>query len=304
MNRYMGIDAGGTKVKWAVVDENYRIEEQGSIPTSFAGADDVIDAFCAIVEPYRACVRGIGLSMPGVYREGDPDGVVGGGGALHCLDGYPLGRIMRERTGLATTIENDAMCAALGEYAAGALKGVSLGLMVVIGTGLGGAIVSDGRILRGAHNLAGTVCFVSNDVRQPVTFGSVYGDVTSWRALRDQVCAAKGIESTDEIDGYKIFSWIEAGDEDARRGLDAYALVFDNMLMGLQSVIDPEVVVVGGGISARKELFEAFERMMDKAHVLPIIPRPCIRPAQSGNDANLFGAVRTLRHALGEEGKS
>ena len=55
---------------------------------------------------------------------------------------------------------------------------------------------------------------------------------------------------------------VPAYDEDARRGLDAYALVFDNMLMGLQSVIDPEVVVVGGGISARKELFEAFERMM------------------------------------------
>ena len=77
-------------------------------------------------------------------------------------------------------------------------------------------------------------------------------------------------------------------------------MVFDNMLMGLQSVIDPEVIVVGGGISARPELFEAFERMMDQAHVLPIIPRPCIKPAQNGNDANLLGAVRTLRRSLGE----
>lgn len=114
------------------------------------------------------------------------------------------------------------------------------------------------------------------------------------------MCAAKGIDPTDDIDGYRIFSWIEEGDEDARRGLDAYALVFDNMLMGLQSVIDPEVIVVGGGISARPELFEAFERMMDQAHVLPIIPRPCIKPAQNGNDANLLGAVRTLRRSLGE----
>ena len=109
------------------------------------------------------------------------------------MDGYPLGRILRESTGLPVTIENDAMCAALGEYAVGALKGVSLGLMVVIGTGLGGAIVVDGHILRGAHNLAGTVCFVSNDVRKPVTFGSVYGDVTSWRALRDRCVRRRGL---------------------------------------------------------------------------------------------------------------
>lgn len=300
MDCYFGIDAGGTQVKWAVVNADYHIEEHGSIPTCTSPADQVIETFRSVIEPHRARVRGVGISMPGVFSEGDSDGVVGGGGALHCLDGYPLGRILRESTGLPVTIENDAMCAALGEYAVGALKGVSLGLMVVIGTGLGGAIVVDGHILRGAHNLAGTVCFVSNDVRKPVTFGSVYGDVTSWRALRDQVCAAKGIDPTDDIDGYRIFSWIEEGDEDARRGLDAYAFVFDNMLMGLQSVIDPEVIVVGGGISARPELFEAFERMMDQAHVLPIIPRPCIKPAQNGNDANLLGAVRTLRRSLGE----
>ena len=300
MDCYFGIDAGGTQVKWAVVNADYHIEEHGSIPTCTSPADQVIETFRSVIEPHRARVRGVGISMPGVFSEGDSDGVVGGGGALHCLDGYPLGRILRESTGLPVTIENDAMCAALGEYAVGALKWVSLGLMVVIGKGLGGAIVVDGHILRGAHNLAGTVCFVSNDVRKPVTFGSVYGDVTSWRALRGQVCAAKGIDPTDDIDGYRIFSWIEEGDEDARRGLDAYALVFDNMLMGLQSVIDPEVIVVGGGISARPELFEAFERMMDQAHVLPIIPRPCIKPAQNGNDANLLGAVRTLRRSLGE----
>lgn len=179
MDCYFGIDAGGTQVKWAVVNADYHIEEHGSIPTCTSPADQVIETFRSVIEPHRARVRGVGISMPGVFSEGDSDGVVGGGGALHCLDGYPLGRILRESTGLPVTIENDAMCAALGEYAVGALKGVSLGLMVVIGTGLGGAIVVDGHILRGAHNLAGTVCFVSNDVRKPVTFGSVYGDVTS-----------------------------------------------------------------------------------------------------------------------------
>lgn len=301
MDRFMAIDAGGTQIKWALVNERYQIEERGSIPTRTDSADRVIDDFCSLVEPYRDVVEGIGVSMPGVFREGDSDGMVGGGGALNCLDGYPLGRILRERTGLATTVDNDAMCAASGECAVGALSGVGLGLMVVIGTGLGGAIVVDGQVLRGAHDLAGTVCFAPVDVRRPITFGTVYGDYASWLALRREVCAAKGIEESADIDGRKIFSWIDEGDEDARRGLDAYALTFDNMLLAFQTILDPEVIVIGGGISAHPELFDALDRMMDSARTLPIVPRPVIKRAGGGNDANLIGAVRTLLRSLGRE---
>lgn len=68
----------GTQVKWAVVNADYHIEEHGSIPTCTSPADQVIETFRSVIEPHRARVRGVGISMPGVFSEGDSDGVVGG----------------------------------------------------------------------------------------------------------------------------------------------------------------------------------------------------------------------------------
>ena len=74
MDCYFGIDAGGTQVKWAVVNADYHIEEHGSIPTCTSPADQVIETFRSVIEPHRARVRGVGFSMPGVFSEGDSDG--------------------------------------------------------------------------------------------------------------------------------------------------------------------------------------------------------------------------------------
>ncbi|OUP09723.1 ROK family protein [Collinsella sp. An2] len=299
MARYFGIDAGGTQVKWAVVSDDYRIERQGSMPTRFDGADEAIDAFCSLVKPFKSGVDGIGISMPGIFSEQDPDGVVGVGGALHYLDGCPLGRVVGERTGLVTRVDNDAVCGALGEYAVGALKGVGVGVMVVIGSGIGGSIVIDGHVFRGAHGAAGGFSFMGTDASRPISPGAVFGDACSWRSLRDRICAEKGIESDESIDGFKLFSMVEAGDPAALRGLDAYARTLDALLMDIQAVVDPEVIVVGGGISRRRELFEALERQLDQSSTFPFLALPKIRQAVCGNDANIFGAVRTLRLALG-----
>ncbi|HIU04735.1 MAG TPA: ROK family protein [Candidatus Coprousia avicola] len=297
MKQFFGIDVGGTEVKWAIMDEDFHfVGERGSIKTDFSSADEAVDAFASLVEPYRDQVAAIGMSVPGSIMEDDPDGTVHRGGALTYMDQCPLAKIMRERFGMPVAVNNDGKCAALGEYAAGALKGTRFGVTIGIGTGIAGGIVIDGKALRGAHCFAGEFSFLNNNCNQPVAFENIWANTASWKALRAYIFAEKGQEVDEAVDGRIFFKWIEDGDKEAQAGLDRYALAFDNWLINLQAVLDPEVFAIGGGISCHPELFEALERQMDTAlggftGMLAGFPRPVIKRAQLGNDANIYGAV-------------
>lgn len=301
MRQYFGIDMGGTAVKWAVVGEDYAVRERGEIPTSFSSADELVTALRGLVEPHRDDVAGVGISAPGGFEEGDQDGTVHRGGALPYMDGCPLGRLMRESLGLPVTVNNDGKCAALGEYAAGALRGTRVGVAIAIGTGIGGGIVIGGTVLQGAHGFAGEFSFLNNNTLSPADPREIFGSTGSWMALSRRVCEEKGIEFDPKaVDGRRVFDWVAAGDEAARRALDAYALEFDNWLLNLQAIVDPDAFAIGGGISRRPELFEALDRQMGAALAnfrgpMAQIPVPVIRPAALGNDANIYGAVHAVK---------
>ena len=128
-------------------------------------------------------------------------------------------------------------------------------------------------------------------------FGIDIGGTGSWRTLVALMLSEKGMEDDGTVDGRRAFEWVAAGDEAARRGLDRYALMFDNMLLNLQAVLDPDVFAIAGGISCHPELMEALERQMEVAlsgfaGPLAGFPRPNVVAAQLGNDANLYGAVQ------------
>lgn len=297
MDEFFGIDIGGTSVKWAVLGEDFSIRECGSIPTDFSTAEEAVSTLMEIVEPYADRVRAIGVSAPGGIYEGDPDGVIHRGGALTYMDGCPVGRLLRERFDMPVAVDNDGKCCALGEYAAGALRGASTGVVLAIGTGIGGGIVVDGRVMRGANGFAGEFSFIRNDAQAPVSMGNIFGGTGSWRTLVALMLSEKGMEDDGTVDGRRAFEWVAAGDEAARRGLDRYALMFDNMLLNLQAVLDPDVFAIAGGISCHPELMEALERQMEVAlsgfaGPLAGFPRPNVVAAQLGNDANLYGAVQ------------
>ena len=123
MQEFFGIDIGGTAVKWAVLTEDYRVVERGSLPTAFESADEVVAVLVDLVRPYVGRVSAVGVSAPGGIYEDDPDGTIHRGGALLYMDGCPLGRRLRDELGLPVAVNNDGKCCALGEYAAGALRG-------------------------------------------------------------------------------------------------------------------------------------------------------------------------------------
>lgn len=303
MDEFFGIDIGGTSVKWAVLDEGFSIHDRGSIPTSFSTADEAVSALVSLVEPYESRVKAIGVSAPGGIYEADPDGTIHRGGALTYMDGCPLGKLLRERFDMPVAVNNDGKCCALGEYAAGALRGTKVGVVIAIGTGIGGGIVIDGHVLRGANCFAGEFSFLRSDAQAPASMDTIFGGMGGWRSLVSMILDEKGMENDGSVDGRKAFEWVAAGDKDAQRGLDRYALMFDSMLANLQAVIDPEVFAIAGGISCHPELIEAFKAQMPHAvegftGALAGFPTPRVCAAALGNDANLYGAVQEAMRAV------
>lgn len=308
---YVAIDIGGTSVKWALMDEAGAIAERGQVPTAFTCADELIRALVEVARPFCDRVAGVGVSAPGGIFEDDPDGTIHRGGALLYMDGVPLGRRLREALGVPVVVNNDGKCCALGEYAAGALRGTRCGVVLAIGTGIGGGIVIDGRVLRGAHCFAGEFSFLNNDVSQTPSMERVFAGTSGWRGLRAMVLAEKGLVEQDapEVDGRVIFEWIAAGDAAARRGLERYCRLFDGWLVNLQAVLDPDVFAIGGGISCHPELIACMDEQMDEvlkgyAGGIAGMPRPRVRAAELGNDANLYGAVYECRRVCEERSRS
>ena len=170
-------------------------------------------------------------------------------------------------------------------------------MVLAIGTGIGGGIVIDGKVLRGAHCFAGEFSFLCNDVTTAASTENSFAGSGGWRALRDAAIAEKGLPAGSPVDGRRVFEWIADGDMAAQRALDRYARAFDGQLINLQAVLDPEVFVIADGISCHPELVDALRAQMPLAlagyeGTLAGIPVPQIKVAELGNDANLYGAVQ------------
>lgn len=306
MGAYLGVDIGGTSVKWALVDDDFEMLDRGDVPTAFSSSDEVIQAIADIASKHAGTINAVGVSAPGLIFEDDPDGTIYHGGALTYMHECPIGRVLCEKLGVPVAVRNDGKACAMGEYAVGALKGARVGVVLAIGTGIGGGVVVNGSVLHGTHCFAGEFSMMRNDITEPLTIPNTFSDLCGWMGLRRFVLEAKGLAddpSYAEVDGRGIFEWIDSGDADARRGLDAYAAVFAGRLFNMQCVLDPDVFAIAGGISCHDVLIEAIEEALAeqrKAYTGPLdaMPLPRVTRATLGNDANLYGAVQEARKLL------
>lgn len=311
MGAVLSIDMGGTSIKWAVISDEYELLERGQIPTRFSSANEVVEALVSVFKARRWPLEGIGVSAPGSMDgyDVDPSGTIRRGGMLPYMDACPLGRLLQERCGLVATIENDGKCCALGEYAAGALRNVKVGVVLAIGTAIGGGIIVDGKVLRGAHAFAGEFSFLSNNVCEAAREENMFGMTGGWKALRGLICDAMSREGIikfgaipEEVDGVQMFEWI-CQYEAAEAALKEYATRFDRSIMNIQAVVDPEVFAIAGGISAHDELIDALVSQLPVVRssysgIFKDVPMPKVVRAQLGNDANLCGAAFVCREAL------
>ncbi len=287
------LDIGGNSVKWAVVSPKMVLLEQGSVHNRWSDAPSLIAGVSELVASHAEQVAGVGVCVPGTVREDDPQGSVIGGGRLSYLDGVPLGAELSFASSLPVTVENNGKARALGEYAAGALRGVDLGVVLSIGTGIGGGIVSGGRIMRGAHGFAGEFSFL-----RTVPFEGLVQEedemsgTCGWEGLKREILRAKGMLDTGGVDGHVLFDWVNRGDEDALRGLHEYSKQLCLWILNLQCILDPQVFAIGGGISAQPALLEAVLTTMRSTMAdLPYreLPSPRVVACERAGEGSLLG---------------
>ncbi|EPR28962.1 MULTISPECIES: ROK family protein [Geobacillus] len=305
MRYYIVFDIGGTYVKHAVMNEHGDFFEKGRYRSERHDFHQFRDDLLNVVRQAQANypLSGIAISSAGSV---DSDiGVIGGSSALPCIHGPNFKDVFGGATGLPVEMENDANCAALGELWKGAGRGCRDIAFVIVGTGIGGAIVKDGRIHKGAHLHGGEFGYMLMDVRYEN--GRIecktWSELAATSALIRMAAEEKGMPER-ELDGEKVFALAKGGDEAAQKAIDRFYFSLAQGIFNLQYAYDPEKIIVGGGISSRSDFIsEINKRLSALLSVVSIAKvRPVVEACRFKNDANLLGALYHYLERRGELG--
>lgn len=304
-----GIDVGGTTVKCGLFKTDGVLVEKWEIPTRTEnnGSEIVPDVAKTIEEKLaeknisKEEVDGIGIGVPGpVNAEGD---VIA---AVNLFWGYKkLSKELSELTGLTVKVGNDANVAALGEAWKGAAAGAKNVILVTLGTGVGGGIIVDGKIVAGHHGAGGEIghANVMHDETETCNCGNKgcleqYTSATGIVRLAKQELASseepsvlreeKELSAKAVLDGYK------SGDALSVRVMDKVGEILGGALAMFTAVVDPETIVIGGGVSkAGQPLVDCIASHYKKYAFSACRETPIVI-ANLGNDAGIYGAAKMV----------
>ena len=304
-----GIDVGGTTVKCGLFKTDGTLVEKWEIPTRTEnnGSEIVPDVAKTIEEKLaeknisKEEVDGIGIGVPGpVNAEGD---VIA---AVNLFWGYKkLSKELNELTGLTVKVGNDANVAALGEAWKGAAAGAKNVILVTLGTGVGGGIIVDGKIVAGHHGAGGEIghANVMHDETETCNCGNKgcleqYTSATGIVRLAKQERASseepsvlreeKELSAKAVLDGYK------SGDALSVRVMDKVGEILGGALAMFTAVVDPETIVIGGGVSkAGQPLVDCIASHYKKYAFSACRETPIVI-ANLGNDAGIYGAAKMV----------
>ncbi len=306
MNKLV-FDVGGTAIKYAIMNEKAEIVEKGNFPTPMIDQPTFIDSLVDIYEKYIDQVDGIAMSLPG--RINSDNGYVHTPGALTYNTETHLSRRIAEqiknRTGreIRISIENDGKAAALAEAWKGNLADVDDGVVIVLGTGIGGGIIHDKKILKGKDFFAGEFSFIMTDLRLK-GMGNAFANVSSAHALTSGVARKKGLDP-ESVDGFQTFEWIQNGDEEAVEVFEEVCNAIGGLIYNLTATLNPEKILIGGGISKQPIVVERIREKADEyfdeiKKIGMEMPRPKIDVCRFNNDSNLIGALYNYNLVYGE----
>lgn len=290
MKSYMVFDVGGSSIKYALMDETGDILEKSSIVTPKDSIESFVELIGSITDNYKEKydLYGVALSLPGTVN--CVTGIIGGASAVKYIHGPNVKKIIEDRVKLKVEMENDANCAALAEGWIGAAKNYNDYLCVVIGSGIGGAMVLDKKIRHGKHLFTGEFgCMVmESTVENPL--GSNWSVQAATYSLVKEVAKVKSVPM-ESIDGKEVFQLAEAGDREVLNILEEFYRKIAVGIFNLQCAIDPEIILIGGGISAREDIIDKIN-----FYLKPLISQYAglgvkIDKCKFENDANLIGAL-------------
>ena len=306
-----GVDLGGTTVKIAYFDETGKMLSKWEIPTvTKNGGAQILPDIAASIAAFRkehqisdTDLLGVGIGVPGAVSKGVVNRCVNLGWGV-----VPIEEELSRLTGLPAKASNDANVAALGEYWMGGGQGCENVVFITLGTGVGGGIIVDGKLLNGAHGAGGELGHMVLDPKETDVCGC------GKRGCVEQYCSATGIvrlakqrlnkdEAPSSLRDLQaltcrdIFDAGKAGDPVALEILNTYYDYMGQFLGSMCSAIDPEAVVLGGGVSkAGNMLLEGIVPYFKK-YVFHAASGVKFALASLGNDAGAYGAFKLVLDA-------
>jgi glucokinase len=308
----IGIDVGGTKIAGGAVDASGHIVAEARRETPATSPPEIVAAIVAVVKELLAEheAEAIGLGAAG-FVDASRSTVLFAPNLAWRKE--PLKQAIEERTSLPTVVENDANAAAWAEFQFGAGRDVDDMILLTIGTGLGGGLVLDGELYRGAFGVGGEVghlrvvpggyqCGCGNrGCWEQYASGSALEREAREFARSSPSQASRLLElaggDADQIEGRMVSIAAAEGDTSARELLEDLGRWLGEGVATLAAVLDPAVVVVGGGVSEVGDLFleparTSFARQLTARGHRPVLQ---IRPALLGNEAGIIGAADLAR---------
>ncbi len=290
-----GVDLGGTKIEGAIVDiaQAGRALWRVRVPTeSQSGYDHVLGQTRKLIEELEAAS---GLPRPDVIGFGTPGTVEPATGTMKncntvCLNGRPLSADLSATLGVTVKIANDANCLALAEATLGAARGKGVVVALILGTGVGSGIVVHGRVLEGLHGIAGE--WGHNPMRDeaaPCYCGrrGCVETVISGPALERSYRAQTG----EDVPLQGIAARAARGEVAARATLERLRDKFGEAIAAVINILDPDAVVIGGGVGNIAALYDGETRQAVLRHLFnPELRTEFLRPLL-GDSAGVFGAA-------------
>ncbi len=309
----VGVDVGGTSVKLGLFSEDGRLLEKWEIPTRLGenGALMFEDIAGSVMEMCkrrgltRSQLRGIGLGVPGVV---DARGHIERCVNLGVSDCVPADELGRHFPGTPIRCGNDANLAALGEAWRGAGRGVDHVVMITLGTGVGGGIVTNGKLLTGFQGMAGEIGHMAVEPMETrlctcggrgclEQYASATGIVRLMRDALEESDAPSLLRGKDGFSCKDVFAACADGDVLAKAAVTKAVRYLAVAMQHIAQIVDPERILIGGGVSrAGDELMRPLRRRFrDLMKLQSRIPQ--VRLAQLGNDAGIYGAARLAKES-------
>lgn len=287
---YIVLDIGGTAIKYGVINDEIEFLEKGLVSTNTsAGGEVIVNQCCEIINQLLPNyeIKGVGISTAGMVDTNN--GLIYYSSPLiPDYTGTNFKKIINNQFALPCFVENDVNCAGLAESLLGAGKGEDVVFTATIGTGIGGCITIDGKVFHGHNFAAGEVGYLK-------MFDHDFQMIGSSKVLVERVAQLKN-DDVKNWDGLKIFEGAQNGDLICDQAIEEMCHVIGHGFANISYVINPSVIVVGGGIAAQGDyLLKRIDKYLAKYLLPQLYNNLDLKIAHFANDAGMIGAYLNFK---------
>lgn len=305
----IGIDVGGTNIKSGLLDMDNNLVFDTSRPTGTA-QDEIVNNLAEIIieleekakTEYNSKIEGVGIGVPGVVNKGLDH-------VFKCTNlgwfDIPLTQILKEKTGFSAYLDNDANLAALAEHYIGSLKDVDSGILLTLGTGVGGGVIINGKPYRGGNGLGlelGHMVIGENFFDCSCGKNGCFETFASATAIVkhfEKLLTDNNITVDHEISSKEIFDRAQKGEELPKIAVDRYTTYLATGIVNLINGMDPEIITLGGGVAAAGDyLMDILTKKVTDTLFVKGFPSAKISYASAGNKAGVIGAALLVKEEL------